>query len=469
VSARTRRIRHGCPEKVPGAASWKRPDVHRVEKRPDETRGDHARRAGVTSCYPKLMTWRVVAQAVVMVGCTVGGPDAPALPRPTITADEFIAREAVLSCERERRCEALNWGWGECHPDAAREPRSELVSCPGNFSPHAAERCLALMASHACQWMRVDEMSLVCNAVFASPLPEGSTCERWGCGEGTYCGPPADCSSCRWACRPRRTEGQWCTRTTRSSPGMDGMLTSSGDVLAQECADGLDCVWDPVDGTVCVPRTVLGAPCAPGECSPGQACVGEVCVLVEEAGVPCRTRCGPGLRCEPNPDGGATCLPRLAFGEACTHDVCEPTDTLCSDDGCADGLRCAGGACATVLAPGAACGTSDTVCPSAFHCRDGTCVPDPVVGEPCIDEVGCAIGVCREGVCVALAGGAPCDSDALETFAGLGPCEGICESGTCSPVLAEGADCGMGVAFGVCERGTLCDFTRHCVRESLCR
>jgi hypothetical protein len=52
--------------------------------------------------------------------------------------------------------------------------------------------------------------------------------------------------------------------------------------------------------------------------------------------------CDVGTFCDTRPIGGAACSPRLAAGELCVSCTNGAIDSVCTDLGCADGLRCDG-------------------------------------------------------------------------------------------------------------------------------
>ncbi len=138
------------------------------------------------------------------------------------------------------------------------------------------------------------------------------------------------------------------------------------------------------------------------------------------------------------------CAPRSATGGSCTE-----------DEGCADGLVCAGaGTCVTPGAAGAAC---DDVrpCRGNLNCKSGSCAAPGGPGSPCTPfsdgECDFAQGLyCSpSGACevIKLANaGETCGYSPSTGFTACragGDCKtGLGGTGTCTPAASDGAACG---------------------------
>lgn len=143
-----------------------------------------------------------------------------------------------------------------------------------------------------------------------------------------------------------------------------------------------------------------------------------------------------------------------SLGSPCT------IGTVPGVDGCADGLSCVGGSCATPPGEGERC-ADDEECLDGLVCRtasDGArrCASHALDGEPCTSSVRneCASGLyCgTEGVCrPRRVLGEPCEGDFHECAETLSCAIGADRSGTCAAIPAEGEPC-----TDACSDGLIC-------------
>lgn len=405
-----------------------------------------------------MARWAGIIGIIGVLGCTASHE------RATLSDEDFLAEAALLACRIEMACEP--WGIlprGACHPEADLRRQFGLGSCPGIFNPYAAERCLEGMRTDSCadavgRWLT----ETACMAVFASPSPEGSSCERYGCGDDEFCGPSPECTgeACPWSCQPMREMGEPCSWAARG----DGFVSGLGDlgVRAPECAEGLECVVVARDVAQCGPPARVGDACV-STCSDWLDCVDGRCQTVDAVGQACNGLCFGGLVCR---DG--TCQARTVAGGAC--DDCTGSDS-CWGTVCAEGLLCTDGVCTVVIPPGGACSTG-AVCALGFHCAAGRCEADPVAGEPCGADAPCVRGVCTAGTCVLLEEGAACELPRTNAGPTLGPCASQCDGSECLPFIEDGERCHpYGTAGGMCRHGSACDVeSERCVpMAELCR
>jgi hypothetical protein len=267
--------------------------------------------------------------------------------------------------------------------------------------------------------------------------------------------------ACPRTCQPPRADGELC-----------GAATS--------CGLGSCPTRYPVGDTFCSAWGLLGGPCPPsGFCEPGAFCDGGTCVAQGASGEDCTPldggfsiECLRGLVCTDDGTGTDVCTEAgdltegdscaLDFGDACPPDyACAPPtgDRSCrlgvplgaacgSSSPCQRAARCVSGTCVRVVRPGEPCG-ADAACTDQHYCAaDGTCHPDPVIGESCPTGARCLLGACAaDGVCRALTEGETC---------GFLECVGECDISTrrCLAPLAEGEQCNW--SGGYCEPGLEC-------------
>ncbi|GMU63459.1 MAG: hypothetical protein AMXMBFR34_52220 [Myxococcaceae bacterium] len=322
------------------------------------------------------------------------------------------------------------------------------------YEPLAMEACRALGRSAdagATPWGEDGGLVGPCQQVLLPLVGEGGACDfTEECSGGTFCR-PAGPQSCGGACVARLAEGATC------------------DAHVDVCGDGLACA---VDG-LCRPRQASG-PCTDSQqCLPGHQCVAGQCVTLSGAGGPCSATsasgCEGGLTCVAE-DGGATCRPRAATGEACRGRGCAAACDVCSVDA---------GVCVVRSAAGVPCATSGE-CLEGLECGPGArCVPRPRRGEPCVPSgVG---GNCLylDDVCERRDGGAVCSRYAvLGERCGAVPCAtgAYCprasqqEQGVCTPLPRAGERCGStSLLSSTCEGEAFCDMEGCLPGEGLCR
>ncbi|MCC7071705.1 MAG: hypothetical protein IT383_10295 [Deltaproteobacteria bacterium] len=294
-------------------------------------------------------------------------------------------------------------------------------------------------------------------------------------------------------------------------------------VQGWDCPAGYLCESDDLEAALsCLPPAALGDPCASGgagavrSCAEGLVCAAYQCTTPAGLGASCEDLdCADGLRCDSSLDP-SQCVTRGDVGDGCA-----------SDGECAEGLGCAGGACAARLADGAACvddedacngscsvcrpasvggehqcldrggasaGCDDTSdCHGHFVCTAGACVPAAGVGEGCVDDadcreglgcdgstdtcatapepgdtcvlgaVDCTEGACVDGTCVVAAAGSPCAADSHCEDASL-LCVGAAPTGSCGAAPAIDAACSLS---GACGADGYCSASRCVARPRI--
>ena len=179
----------------------------------------------------------------------------------------------------------------------------------------------------------------------------------------------------------------------------------------------------------CAAPLDVGQPCNTTDnarcVSPGSTCIGGVCVATTPAdeGQPCSPesslQCEDGLQCGPD----QTCIP-----------VHTPSETCSDASQCASGFSCVGGVCEAPVQVGDPCSGRDEDCGPGLSCVSGPEGPYSCQritwarpGEPCgSGNTQCLVGYC--------------DSS----------------SGTCSPVLPDGADCVDSTGNATCDVDEQC-------------
>ena len=266
-----------------------------------------------------------------------------------------------------------------------------------------------------------------------------------------------------------------------AAPLTTGLVAAGGScVQGWDCPSGYLCESDDLVAALsCLPPAGVGDACASGgagavrSCAEGLVCAAYQCVTPAGLGDTCEELdCADGLRCDSTLDPAA-CVARGDVGDGCA-----------SDSECAEGLGCAGGACATRLADGTACVDGDDACNGtcsvcrpttaggAVHqcldrgatnagcddtddcrghlvCAAGACVPAGDVGADCVDDVDCRLGLGCHGTTDTCAA-APGPGDGCEA-GGVDCTEGECVAGTCV-VAAAGSAC---TADSHCEDASL--------------
>ncbi len=323
---------------------------------------------------------------------------------------------------------------------------------------------------------------------FAAPDP---------CPEGTFCevaGKDAESGAFVALCQP----------------STDGWAAEGEYCYEGSCLDGLVCTpegdWDSFCRAPCDPAAVAGAPGACGE-------DGQVCVAAPGQGLGvCRVGCVPFVSGQPCgadawclPDAqtaglgqcvaltgdeagvGEACGEPACCGQTCTDDAvracacaldgycCSGWDSLCVSQatiecglacgagaGCAQGLVCAGGACAVACATGATADDPGS-CPAGQACApvEPGAEPGPLgyCGATCTFEPGAAQGGCDPGaVCQMgeLAGGVD------QCVLAAGAVEGF--------PLEPMAQCPPGSTYGdVCAGGGVCFYYSGFQCSQACR
>ncbi|HEY4105963.1 MAG TPA: Dickkopf N-terminal cysteine-rich domain-containing protein [Polyangiaceae bacterium] len=299
---------------------------------------------------------------------------------------------------------------------------------------------------------------------------------------------------------------------------LPGSLAAGGDCTAfgpNPCASGLVCRSVAAEAGVCVPVTKVGDLClsdsdcgshlvcewSSGTCATG-AGYGEACAFTDaDNPVPGTEtkRCAIGLACDtvaltctdPNCAAGKNCLTdaECPKGIACVADFCQPLRQ--PGQNCFQTSDCASGACSydpvanrslctAPKADGAAC-VQPSDCASgycAFDVSSSTqvCMAALANGDMCTLPDQCKSGNCTNGMCLAVAAGATCTTDAdcavtHNLFCADGACtltpfalgtscsansqcdSANCLAGKCAEKAAIGDDC---------DANTPCDDTSYC-------
>ena len=198
----------------------------------------------------------------------------------------------------------------------------------------------------------------------------------------------------------------------------------------------------------------------------------------------------------------------MGCSDACCPGTCDTTSTIVADgagcDGtntvCPTGDTCVNGSCRAYGAAGADCASGND-CQSGYSCPNNLCALLPTVGQTCVPDTGCfGAGVqcftdtagastckatvsrgesCADALCK---GFSTCDATTMkciaEPIAGEPCVSGICGPGTycdesngtsiCTALLADGAACSNGESF-TCVSG-FCDAnTSKCAEIAACQ
>ncbi len=249
-------------------------------------------------------------------------------------------------------------------------------------------------------------------------------------------------ASCMKTCQPAGSQGKPCTRFGTCDTGLRCELTTG----------------------ICVGPAAVGGDCTSGanQCDATSYCdlaLTRKCVALPTAGQTCRgglPRCTNGFYCS-----NTTCQARLAQGVTCpaAADSCQtalfcdttkvPTSCqpraqvggTCTGDGCAAGLRCIRGSCATPRMAGGTCATSSD-CAPGLSCDDvlRSCQAfnfEVAAGETCTDDV------------------RSCDTDLSCRGFAVNPDGGVGTVGRC--VVPKVGDACTSNTSGECPRAAFCN------------
>lgn len=250
------------------------------------------------------------------------------------------------------------------------------------YSAASAAACLAAIQAAPCDGLEhALALTPACATLLAGTVAPGGACAvDEECAAGT-CVTTAECSG---TCAAFLAAGAPCT------------------AAAADCAPPLFC---DVDGSgTCVANApgAAGQACGPGElsCEPGLFC---------DAG-----------RCRAKLAGGASCLAVIGAAYPCA------ANTFCHADSYLTPTRAE---CVPWVGAGAACGEWIGNCGPGLNCVSGSCVAEPVIGEPCSATVTCLVGSwCDAGTCAAPKPlGAPCTR--YDQCGAAAYCDG--QTGTC--------------------------------------
>jgi hypothetical protein len=380
------------------------------------------------------------------------------VPSERVELDQICDIYVADTCRAKIDC----YGWDYASYDAClaaqecdgfAELNALLDAGSATYDPVATATCAKALAADPCMFGAL---------LFAAPtLPEalsmcgalvGQRAAGASCEQGVECAPGLTCNvdaSCPGTCEvPAQTEdlpkGAACVPE----------ICVPAQEHCSECALGLECVNE-----VCIPTPAVGDTCAEllgcgdalwcdltaGRCAPraklGEACsdfrqiapncedglwcddppaspeVAGTCMALGSKGQPCRSDgdCVAPYSCLPSPgatplDHG-TCGDKLANGADCDSfadcvsgrcsmtNTCIPQPALgetCIDT-CADGLTCNASVCATKRYAGQTCGPSDS-CVNA-RCRGGLCTLRGHFGDACAADDDCLSSHC-DGTCV---------------------------------------------------------------------
>lgn len=297
-----------------------------------------------------------------------------------------------------------------------------------------------------------------CEGAATPLLGEGDTCQQsWDCPDELPCqADPPDAATLR--CLPLAPEGERCGGSRGCSGGNSCIdevctapITSGADCVtgneggARPCAEGTFC--DAADSGVCQPKKPANATCAASaECEDGLTCDADTmtCVVPPdpiadgaacEAGVDaCGSYCSV---CAPESAAGvSTCRDRGGDGAYCEEDnhcrgafVCDTNASTCTapeeeilpglGEECGVGgapFDCTEGACVLNLCTagneGDPCEVDFAQCQAGLVCGpdagaaepgEGTCVPEPGLGDACIGQQCGADAFCNaDGNCAAV-------------------------------------------------------------------
>jgi hypothetical protein len=324
------------------------------------------------------------------------------------------------------------------------------------------------------------------NSGVFNPCPAGASCEASAAGP--------------WTCVAYGTRGARCAAVSGRLRCSEGFACAAGVCVVGKrpagarcddanddpvvCAAGLRCVA-AFGAHLCAADGAAGGMCRAAEpaCDVPAACVatpsGRRCLAPLPRDANCArldAACADGLRCA-DVGGGRRCVdapagtlaspcratePRCDDGGRCdASEFCRAPSTegeVCVDDrGCASGLRCLLGRCASLGVDGRFCRETEPRCDEGLACLGPRCQRPPD-GAPCGASADCGRGNrCVLGRCETLgAVGARCRSDAPSCDEGLrcGP------EGRCIADDLTGATCsGDPVACGP---------ERHCAGPSRC-
>jgi len=338
----------------------------------------------------------------------------------------------------------------EC--DGFADLEAMLAAGSVSYDAAAAGDCIALFEADPCALgpivfavPAVFEILSWCEALHGN-LGEGAACTSGAeCGEGLECDKTVTCPGTCIVPPPNDNlpEGSACL-TAICIPAQEH---------CSQCALGLECVNE-----VCVTTQMVGDPCEgilgcgnvlwcnmnAGVCAP-KAQVGEPCSDFRQIAADCAA----GLWCDDPPampDVAGTCFERSVLGGPCR-----------SDSDCVEPLSCLPGAsriergtCGTLQPNGSPCDSfadcESDLCDGATY----TCVPQPVLGEECLDT-------CAEGFVCGSAGTCAVKRYAGEACGDTAACiQSRCIGGTCTnrghfgDPCATADDCLSGVCDGVC-------------------
>jgi hypothetical protein len=343
----------------------------------------------------------------------------------------YVEAATEVGCRQLHECIAARTtrvAASSCRSDASATSSYLEAIAAGRLRFDGAAAC-ACLASYRPGCDFDFAAAIPCLDVLRPADPEGRCTTAYDCGFGSRCvltdeRCPGHCAS--FGAREGEPCGamETCFLGLRCGPAGTCLPATR---LGDPCTSTFDCIYAGLGAWCDAP-----SPGMPGVCRAGRG-IGEPCGFMGSASFP---QCASPLTCV-----GGRCGSGGTAGE-----VCSPTAP------CATTAWCNAGICAQARAPGESC-SADDECPVSFACA-GTCVPLPLVGEPCLD--GRCWGECVSGVCTARASGAACDPSA--PFAPQ--CDGRCDpaSMTCAALRAEGESCTVPIecAEGLTCLGSMC-------------
>ncbi len=203
---------------------------------------------------------------------------------------------------------------------------------------------------------------LSCSAAIVGNVPIGGACaSSLECKDAGYCAGARRCES-MGSCHARAGEGESCATDVPCAKGLVCLASrcQKSHELNEDCSDNGSCKEGFCDTTT-------------KRCRPPHG-VGERCNSYEP--------CLQNLHCK-----GGVCAER--FPGRNEGEACDEHENHCAHQ---RGFYCRAGACARAGDEGAACATL-AGCVRPYRCTEGTCQPDPGVGEPCDSKLDqCRLG-----------------------------------------------------------------------------
>jgi len=390
----------------------------------------------------------------------------------SIPLEQFASAVAEATCAAIAKC-SLGWQFSSLaacksfYEFAAQgeggdiNPAALVKAGKATYDPVAAAKCIAEITK-SCNPLK-KKIPAACAQMIKGTTKDGSPCDGSSeCASG-WCNKAAK-PNCPGVCTPAADLGGACD----GNDACKGDLTCNGLKCGQptggkagaacspsSCDAGLWCKDPDGPASSCTALGDLGTACDKNQpsCKAGlwcaeaaggetkcvaQAKIGEACPPVSGSAGPFGVQAGPcpaGARCVMTAGkvGGATCMPVVKQGEACTAEgQCSAIDLTCA--GAASGK----GQCTPLPGAGESCTPPNFFagqffsCALPLFCDEATkkCGPAPKAGQPCLlicdGDLKCVSGTCA----LPAKAGEPCDDDnACST--GLTCVDGKCAAPVC--------------------------------------